>query len=659
MIVNARLRTLFGAGLFALTLIPGMLTTPGSTSAAQSLSPFDLELYVKAFAAVDQRDWQRARTLAEKASNPLPAKAIHWIYLQSKSSGATFEQISTFINQNPDWPRLGTLRRRAEEALSNANTVEQILGWFRNTPPVTGDGFFLYAETLERAGLDQMIGQAAILAWRTLDMTTAQETKFRDRYRYLIPMQYEIQRLDRLIWEGKWRSAERQATRVPDDYRRLADARMRLARRAGGLDAAINRVPPNLQQDPGLVYERMRWRRRAGLDDGAIELLAWPDMQAAYPEKWWRERAILSRDQLELGNPQEAYDLARQHRVPRGTGFAEAEWFAGWVALRFLNDPAKAFPHFRDMYNNVSFPISRARASYWAGRAAEAAGEAEISQQWYALAAQYKTSFYGQLAGEKLPIGARPTPVIDVPVSSDQRALFSQLELPKLIVALNEIGADDTVRVLLRHMAKTYRDPAFLGLVTNLARDINRLDLAVYSARQAIKGHVVTLAGYPVLPFQSSRVDDLTIVHGLIRQESGFDIDAISSAGARGLMQLMPATARAVSGWEQVSYKSSRLISDADYNVRLGSAYLEDLLGRFNGMLPMAFAAYNAGPHRVTQWVQRFGDPRSMTSDEIIDWIEMIPFRETRNYVQRVLENTAVYRQQLTQSFSPISFTLD
>ena len=654
MIERARVWTVVFLGVFALSLT--LTATP--LRAAQQLSPFDLEAYKKAFAAVDKRDWNRALALASKAENPLPAKAVRWFYLQAKGSGASFSEISSFIDQNRDWPRLDTLRLRAEQALGSSNDDREILSWFRDNPAQTGTGFLLYAETLERAGLTQMVGAAAVDAWRRIDMTASEENAFRKRYRKLVPMEDEIRRLDRLIWEEKWQAAQRQAKRVPDGHRQLADARIRLARRAGGVDGAIDRVPPNLQRDPGLVYERMRWRRRKGLDAGAIELLADPDLQTAFPEKWWRERAILARDALEAGDAKTAYRLASQHRVPRGAAFAEGEWFAGWVALRFLNDPVKAFPHFRDMYNNVGFPVSKSRAAYWAGRAAEAARQAEIALQWYTVAARHKTSFYGQLAGEKLPIGQRPTPVMDVLVSSDRKAIFAQRELPNLIVALHQIGANDTVRTMVRHMATTYRDPAFLELIANLTLNINRLDLAVYASRQAIKENVVTLAGYPELPFQSSQIDDLAVVHGLIRQESGFDIDAISSAGARGLMQLMPATARAVSGWEKVSYRSSRLTSDADYNVRLGSAYLEELLNRFDGMLPMAFAGYNAGPHRVNQWVERFGDPRTMTDEEIIDWMEKIPFRETRNYVQRVLENVAVYRQRTNRSFSPITFRL-
>lgn len=640
----------FGIPVAIMLLFSTALMPRADAAAANGtvLSAEDLKEYQIAFRALDAGRWSVALKHAARPGEQLPAKAVYWLYLQAADSGASFEEISKFIAENPAWPRMDRLIQRAEKALSNKQSDRAILSWFRDHPPETGSGFLLYAETLERAGQPAMAAAEAKRAWMEISMTGREEHAFRSRYRKLIPMEDEIKRLDNLIWSGELVAAERQSRRVPDAYRKLADARIRLARQSGGVDAAIGRVPPNLSQDPGLVFERMRWRRKKGNYAGAIELLAWPDMQTSNPEAWWNERAILSRDALEDGKPQLAYTIASQHRVRNGADFAEGEWFAGWVALRFLNDPEKAFPHFRDMYNNVGYPVSRSRAAYWAGRAAEAAGKGEIAQQWYSVAAQHPTSFYGQVAAMKLPVALMPPIVSDPPIPTERRAAFEGAELTRLIRMLAQIGADDTVKAMIGHLASSYHHPAFLALSAELAASIDRLDLAVYASRQAIKSDVVTLAGYPVLSVNSSQIGDLTIVHGLIRQESGFDIDVISHAGARGLMQLMPATARTVSGWEKVRYRASALTSDPDYNIRLGSAYLNDLLQKFDGVLPMAFAGYNAGPSRVNNWVDRFGDPRQMTFEETIDWMEMIPFSETRNYVQRVLENVHVYRQRAT-----------
>lgn len=644
----------------ALSIVVLWVLLPAAAMAAEAapLSDDDVKEYQIAFQAVDRGRWDIALKHAARPTEQLPAKAVRWLYLQARGSGATFREIAEFLAENPSWPHRDRLILRAEEAMTDAQPDAIILAWFRDNPPQTGSGFLLYAAALDRAGLDAMVRAQAIRAWRDLNMGAGEERLFRKFYRQLVPMDDEIYRLDRLIWDRQFSAATRQSRRVPDTYRRLAEARIRLAQQSGGVDGAISNVPPNLQDHPGLIYERMRWRRRKGRMEDAIELLAWPDMQASNPEAWWNERAIIARDLLEDGQPQRAYDIASQHRVPHGADFAEAEWFSGWVALRFLNDPEKAFPHFRDMYNNVGYPVSRSRAAYWAGRAAEAAGKAEIAQQWYSVAATHTTSFYGQAAAMKLPIGLKPAPVRPIAVSADKRRAYDSSELSRVVRMLSQIGAEDTVRGIVRHLAQNYHSPEYLALTAELATEIGRLDLAVYTSREAIKTDVVTLGGYPILPLSNSRIGDLTVVHGLIRQESGFDIAAISRAGARGLMQLMPATAKVVSGWERIQYRRDALTADMNYNVRLGSAYLKDLLEKFDGVLPMAFAGYNAGPHRVTAWVRRFGDPRTMDFEEQIDWMESIPFYETRNYVQRVLENINVYRQLEAGRHVPIVMTL-
>lgn len=624
-----------------------------------TLNASDLSAYQSAFEAVDRGDWATAFQRIAGVDEALPAKAIRWLYFLDSGSGATFEEITQFIADNPSWPRMDRLRLRAEQAMTRSMQPRAVLRWFEANPPQTGNGFLLYADALMEFDQSERVRQEAIRVWRDVNMSASEEDAFRRNYRLLVPMEDEIYRLDRLIWEEQWQAASRQMRRVPDAYRQLADARIRLARRSGGVDPAIARVPPDLRDHPGLVFERARWRRRAGNSAGAIELLDRPQMQVDFPEPWQHERQILARDALEDGDPELAYRLASQHRVPSGAGFADAEWFSGWVALRFLNDPERAFPHFRDMYNNVSYPVSRSRAAYWAGRAAEQAGELPIAVQWYAVAAQHTSSFYGQLAAMYLPADMQPAAPGAPVVSTDRRRAFEQAELTRLVHLLGQIGADQTLRTFIAHLSQRYSDPAFLALTAELATDIGRIDLAVYASRQAIKNGVVTLDGYPVLPLTQSRIADLTIVHGLIRQESGFDIDAISRAGARGLMQLMPATARAVSGWENISYRSASLTTDIDYNTRLGSAYLRDLLQKFDNVLPMALAGYNAGPHRVEQWVDRFGDPRNMEFEDVIDWMESIPFHETRDYVQRVIENITVYRQRIAGRTVPISFVAE
>ncbi len=615
---------------------------------SRPLSESDEKIYRRAFQLVDKGRWERALKEGRKAEQALPLKAIQWLSYQSATSSAGFMEIAEFLRDNRPWPKRAKLREQAEEKLDASVPNHAIIRFFANDPPVSWTGFRHYARALTETARGEEIRGAARRFWVDTLMHHSDEKEFRRDFRQYLDPQDEIDRLETLLWDGHRTSAMRQAKRVSDGYRRLAIARVRLRTRSGGVDGAISKVPANLQNNPGLVYERLRWRRRKGRMDEAIALLDTPDMQLSHPELWWKERAILARRAINDGDYPLAYRLAAEHRSTEGAAFAEAEWIAGWVALRYLKDPPKAFPHFERMYKGVGYPVSVSRAAYWAGRAAEEGGQRGIASQWYFSASKHPASFYGQLAAEKIDADKRPRLPPEPIIAGDLRDIFERTELPKIIRMLDQIGARQTVRTIVRHLAKDLYEPQTLSMLASLAIDLEREDLAVYTARQAIKhGFILPETGYPNIdPKQTLKLDDLTVVFGLIRQESGFDRAARSSAGARGLMQLMPATAKAVAGWEKVKYRKSSLTADPAYNMRLGSAYLADLLEKFDGALPLALAGYNAGPHRVTRWMKKYGDPRGKPVEEMIDWMENIPFSETRDYVQRVMENIAVYRQR-------------
>lgn len=630
------------------------------SSSQHVLTQQDLAHYRAAFKQVDRGRWARAIAKADRATDPLPAKAIRWLSYLAGAADSTFMEIHEFLRENRKWPKREKLREKAEAKLESDVPAHVVLSFFAEAPPTTLNGFNRFADALANTARDDEIGFAARQFWLGALMSKSDEKAFRRRFRKFLTPEDELQRLDTLLWDGHRHSAMRQARRVPDAYRRLAEARVQLRRRGGGVDRAIARVPASLQFDPGLIYERVRWRRRKGRTQDAIALLTDPDMQKSHPDLWWDERARLSRQALQDGDAELAYRVAAEHRATEGASFAEAEWFAGWVALRHLNDPVKAFPHFQRMYGGVGFPVSLARAAYWAGRAAEEGGKRGIAVQWYATAAQHTASFYGQLAGRKIDPTRRPKLPPEPIVSGDLRDVFNADELPRLIRLLSQIGASDTVRTLTRHLAKELYEPQTLSMLAALALDIGRADLAVYTARQAIKrGIVLPRTGYPDITTEKARISDDTIIFGLIRQESGFDIDAISSAGARGLMQLMPATAKVVARWEKLRYRRAKLTKEPAYNIQLGSAYLSDLLEKFDGALPLSLAGYNAGPHRVNRWIKKFGDPRQGTLEDMIDWMESIPFNETRDYVQRVLENIAVYRQRDRTGEPPLVFQVE
>jgi soluble lytic murein transglycosylase len=425
---------------------------------------------------------------------------------------------------------------------------------------------------------------------------------------------------------------------------------MALRRSAPGVDWAVAQVPDQLKGNPGLVYERLRWRRRKGKVAAALEMLEMAPDRPPRAEMWWRERAYLARAALAMGDVEVAYRVVRRHGQTSGADLADGEWLAGWIALRFQGKPAAALAHFETMYQTVTYPISRTRGAYWAGRAAEAMGDSAAAARWYRLAAAHPLAFYGQHAAARLgPENGMALP--DGPaISGFEFGAFYQRELVRVTRLLAEIGERKLVRIFVRHLSRIAETPAERILIARLAQYTDRTDLAVWTARRAsLAGVDLIDHGYPMLPLPEGRGPDPALVLAVIRQESGFDPKAVSPTGARGLMQLQPATARKVSRMLGTRYSKRRLTSDPDYNLTLGRAHLAELIAAYDGSYVLALAAYNAGPRRVKRWIKAFGDPRR-GSAQAIDWIESIPLGETRNYVQRVLEGLFVYRLRFDRS---------
>jgi len=482
-------------------------------------------------------------------------------------------------------------------------------------------------------------------------------------------------RLDRLLWDNRRSAAQRQRDRLGQGRRALADARLRLMAQRGGVDAAVDRVPSWLENDPGLYYERVRWRRRKDMDQDAAQLLLRYTGDLVRAERWWSEREILARRFLRDGDPAMAYRLVQKHGLTDVAKRAHAEFMAGWIALRFLNDPHTAFGHFSTLYDLVSYPISRARGAYWAGRAAEAAGKKDIAKQWYRSAAGHSTTFYGQLAADRLGMTNPPPTGHENRIDATEAEAFERDDLVRLVrlliglketrvpIAGDEMPADpdhspmtflaslsdeEALIPFLRHIAWRSESATEWIKAAQLARDAGRTEIAVYIARRAAQqGVVLRDLGYPTMAVAGDLPLDSALLHALVRQESAFDPAARSRAGARGLMQLMPSTARKIARELSIKgHSTRRLTDDPHHNLVLGSAYLEARLAQYEGSMVMALAAYNAGPHRVDKWLEENGDPRK-SLDAAIDWIEAIPFSETRNYVQRILETLPIYRWKL------------
>ncbi|HIJ37805.1 MAG TPA: lytic transglycosylase domain-containing protein [Rhodospirillaceae bacterium] len=629
---------------------------------ANSLTPDDEKYYRQAFEAVnrDHSDW--AIAFAAKAHDKLLGKVLRWYIFTQPNSGAMFGEIVSFIQSNPTWPQMATLRRRAEEAISVATPESMVLEWFANNPPQTVSGAMAYGKALINNGQNEKAAELLRATWINGNFGPLQERQFLASFRDLLTRQDQILRLDRLLWDHQDSAVEHQILRVDEDYRLLAQARIALDNAASNGEAIAARVPAELKDDPGLIYELVRFRRQLDRDEQAIELLKHPGHDQSHPEMWWSERAILARRALQRGAITQAYTIASEHRQKEGTGFADAEWFAGWIALRFLSDHEEALRHFQRLYDNVGSPHSRARGAYWTGRALEVLGRQDEAIHWFNIAGQNITSFYGQLAASKLnPEQQWPLPADPVPNAEDIRD-FEHHELVRAAHMLSQIKQTDLIRPFMLRMNDLAKTPGQKALAANLATEAGRSDIAVALARHAEReGVPLITSGYPIPALSPQEKPERALVLGVIRQESAFHHAAVSSAGARGLMQLMPSTAAKIAKALKVVFRkkdalASALTNDPGLNVKIGSAYLNDLLDDFNGSYVLSIAAYNAGPSRVRKWLREQGDPRTRDVDAV-DWIEEIPFSETRNYVQRVLEGVQIYRRRM--GMPPLAMSLE
>ncbi len=611
------------------------------------LSEADKTVYLAAFEEVDAKRFENARRLAERAVNTLPAKVIDWLDLSRDKTTADFDQLAKFINKNPTWPRQRDLLRNAEQAMPADIPDARLLAWFEGRPPVTFEGAMRFAKALKRNGRDEEAAKLLRDVWIRFALARDQEDEFLKNYGDLLRRGDHISRLDRLLWKRRARAARRQARRISSDYVRLAEARLLLAFRRPGVDRAVRRVPGRLREDPGFIYDRARWRRRKGRYKGVVELLDPPMPGAPYPEFWWPLRHWSARTALNNKDYGVAYRLASNHGFTRGLGFAEGEWLAGWVALRFTKEPEKAHGHFMRLFNGVSTPVSRARGAYWAGEAARATGDEDKAASWYQLAANHMSTFYGQLAAKRLghPItAALPRSNAILP---GERKQFARKELVQIVRLLGQLEQKYTQKRFLDRLRKLASTASEYALTAELALEQGRPDRALRTAKDARRvGLILPEHLYPLPELPRTDGFDRTLLLAVIRQESQFYSEVVSGAGARGLMQLMPATAKRVARKLKIPYRRRKLIDDPAYNMRLGVAYLNQMLERYDGSRLLALAAYNAGPGRVDRWIKRFGDPRKPGVDAV-DWGERIPFNETRNYVQRILEAVPIYDLRL------------
>jgi len=634
-------------GVSAVAMLPPR-PTPRPAEAAGRLAPGDAA-WRTTLAFAEAGNWDDALAVRGRSRDPHLSAVLTWLSLLDERRKTDFATVAAFLTDHPGWPGQTQIETLAETLMPAHLPATIRVTWFDAHPPRTGNARLSYLDGLERVGPTEKFIAAVRQAWNEGEFGEKSQREFLERYRRHLTADDHWNRLDRLLWRGQADAATRMLPLVSEDRRRLADARIRLRHGRPGVDGAVNAVPRSLRDDPGLHYERLRWRRDRGLADEARELLLQAPSVAEYEDLWWRERGWHIREAMNAGKPGDAYLMAASHTQRRGVAFAEAEWLAGWIALRFLDRPEDALRHFSALYDNVSTPISLGRAAYWAGRAADAAGDPDGARRWYGRGAEQSTTFYGQLASARLGSRAITLAVAGPPDPQKVDALRSS-ELMRVTEALIRVDRRKLAERFLRTLAFRTTDEDELLVIARLAAQHGYTPTAVYATRRAARaGTAVIEIGYPLLDAKPEYPPEPALVHAIIRQESGFDSEAVSRAGARGLMQLMPATAQQTARGLGLGYDLGALLSDPAYNVALGRAYLAAMIDRFGGHYILAIAAYNAGPGRVDQWIARHGHPANPDVD-VIDWIERIPFAETRNYVHRVLEGLQVYRDRLASS---------
>ena len=620
------------------------------------LSSRDFTIAKNVFKLIDKRKWKQALKLSTTSRDRTLYNLVNYLYLIKPTNTASFYDYTTFINNNPDFPRLNRLKFLAEHKI-NLNTSSKIsfLKWFGEKEPLSDFGKIKLGEILLSEGQTEKGSKLIKEGWIKAKLTKSNLRYLRKKYKKIITVEDNIKRADWHAWEGKHWDVQRMLRYLPKEETTLYRARQLLISRSYGVDDAIKKVSPKFKNDIGLKYDRLKWRRRRGRIESSLEILfKIPNdpIKLKRPDVWWKERAILSRSLIYKKKYALAYKVSSNNSLTEGPEYAEAEWLSGWIALTFLDDPNLALQHFKNFYDNVGYPISVSRGAYWLGITYKKIKNIKKSNEWFLEASKYMNTYYGQLAFVEINPG-NAFALDDLPkVSKEYEKKFIKHILYKSVKLLHELNKTKYAKDLLKHLATLDIDSGSEILAGKLAIQIGRYDYAIQISKKAsYEKRFYNKLNYPIIEIpkivNNKSMPKPELVLSVIRQESEFDQKANSSAGAQGMMQLMTYTAKLVAKQAKLPYVKSKLTKDPIYNIKLGSYYLAGLLEEYEGSYPFALAAYNAGPKRVKYWNKINGNPQK-GKISYVNWVELIKFKETRNYVQRVLENINVYRYMLT-----------
>ena len=602
------------------------------------------------------KDWDGALAVAPSG---VGRDVIEWQRL--RAGDGRLGEYEDFLARHPDWPGLPLLREKGETAVARSDDPARVVTWFAAASPATGAGALAYVRALQTQGRVADAETEAMRAWASLTFSAEDETALIALAPDALDLVHDL-RLDTLLWDGRRAEALRMLPRVDAGLAALARARLALQGDGKGVTALIQAVPEARKDDPGLAYDRFIWRMKRDLYDEALDLILERSSSAkalGRPEAWADRRAILARWLLRKGREGAAYSVAANHFMQPGGGgasdYADLEFLSGFIALRRLGDTTAALTHFKNLRAAVTTPISVARAEYWIGRTTEAAGQDATAS--YRAAARHQTAFYGLLAAERLGLPLDPVLLSGTPVPDWRTAAFTQSSVLAAVELLLKAGDLTLAKRFLLHLGQG-QDDTGLAQMADMVLAWNQPHLAVLLGKAAAeRGLILPRAYYPVPDFVP---DGLSVSRALAlaiaRRESEFDPAARSSADARGLMQVLPGTAKLMAGKLGLPFEAGKLTGDPAYNVAMGAAYLAEMVDEFGPSIALVASGYNAGPGRPRRWVAEFGDPRRADVD-VIDWIETIPFAETRTYVMRVAEGVVIYRAKLKGTVGPVRIT--
>ena len=621
---------------------------PAAVAATSSTSKADTDALENVIELIRKHKPDEATQLEATISDPVARKLAEWIILRSDNNNATVERYRAFLSANPSWPSQTFLRRRLEAALWDDHREDAVVwSWFESKSPLSAKGRIALARAMLARGDKTNAERLVREAWRNDPMSEDTESAALDQFGALLTPGDHKARMDLLLYGSEHEAAMRAAKRLGAGYVALAKARIASYKKASNTRALLEAVPHELHGDPGYIFSKIQLLRReekfaeaAGLMLGAPK-----DPARLYNlDEWWTERRLLARKMIDTGENRTAYLIARDAALPtRDIYKTEQEFTAGWIALRFLTDPALATQHFAKIGIGSVNPTTLARAGYWQGRAAEAAGRSQEARAAYTAAAAQSTSYYGQLARAKLGM---PQLELNEPPAAKARAV-ERLEIVRAVQLLFDLDERDIAVPIFADMGENGDPDAMVGLGELASRDGYARGMLLVGKAALNRGLPFDFYGYPVTgipPYRAIGPEvERSVIFSIARQESAFNPGDVSPAQAYGLMQVTPDAGRYVCKRAGVSFDLARMKTDPVYNVALGAAELGGLLEDYRGSYIMTFAAYNAGRGSVKKWIDRYGDPRDPKVDAV-DWVELIPFSETRNYVQRIMENLQVYR---------------